>query len=59
MVIVLIINRMDKAFSVYILKMNELINYFDIIFIDRVSDKNDLLSCFDHRQRSYVFLLED
>gem|GEM_PF-7024072 len=32
---------MDKAFSVYILEMNELINYFDMIFIDRVSDKND------------------
>ena len=48
----------DKAFSVYILKMNELINHFDMIFIDRVSDKNDLLSCFDHRQVSYIFLLD-
>jgi hypothetical protein len=25
----------DKAFSVYILKMNELINYFDTIFIEK------------------------
>ena len=58
MALVLIINRMDKAFSVYILEMNELINYFDMIFIDRVSDKNDLLSCFDHRQVSYIFLLD-
>ena len=49
---------MDKAFSVYILKMNELINHFDIIFIDRVLDKNDLLSCFDHIQASYIFLLD-
>jgi len=31
----LIINRMDKAFNVYILKMNELINYFDTIFIEK------------------------
>ena len=31
----MIINRMDKAFSVYILKMNELINYFDTIFIEK------------------------
>jgi hypothetical protein len=26
---------MDKAFNVYILKMNELINYFDTIFIEK------------------------
>jgi len=31
----LIINGMDKAFSVYILKMNELINHFDTIFIEK------------------------
>jgi len=33
--LVLIINRIDKAFSVYILKINDLINYFDTIFIEK------------------------
>ena len=59
MVLVLIINRIDKAFSVYILNMNELINHFDKMFMYKSRGKNDRLSCFDHRQASYIFLFDD
>ena len=58
MVLVLIINRIDNAFSVYILKMNELINHFDKMFMDKSQGKNDGLFCFDYEQASYIFLLE-
>ena len=37
----MIINMIDKVFSVYILKMNELINHFDTIFIEKSYAKND------------------
>ena len=59
MALVLIINRIDKSFNVYILKMNELINHFDRILMDKSRGKNDILFCFDYEQASYIFLLED
>ena len=59
MVLVLIINGIDKAFIIYILKINELINHFDRMFIDKSRCKNDRISCFDYEQVSYIFLLED
>ncbi|ETK00861.1 hypothetical protein N425_13215 [Tannerella sp. oral taxon BU063 isolate Cell 2] len=49
---------MDKAFIFYILRMNELINHFDKMFMDKSRGKNDELSCFDHRQESYIFLFD-